>query len=129
MASTKVQGGFFSVHLSKSRMTLKLFRFFPLATVRISAIEYMRAASFSEYARHSWNIFLHTYWPTTGTGSNMYSNRYVVRTIGGRKIFVRLNPSLHYALRSSIGSRIRARRRRKIHTLDVERNDDQIHTS
>jgi hypothetical protein len=86
---------------------LKLFRFLPVAWVRLASIRTLRRAESSEFWDGGWKRLLRFWkvwhWPyplsMMGSRSNVM---FLVETESRTRILVRLGPGIHYRLRGAI---------------------------
>lgn len=102
------QGFLLSITLTDGKLVCSLLRLLPIAWVRLEDVDSMRASSFDEM------------FPRRKVLSRMMRNRYWISTIHGvdrrlaplyviethrrhRRIFLRLESSFHYRVRSALG--------------------------
>lgn len=102
------QGLLFAYQLTPTRLNLKLLRFIPLGTIRLDRIASMRRAGSREFFSTGWHrVFCSwKYWHWPYPLQMLFCRAqvvYLLETYSGIQVFVRLKPSFHYMLRTSIG--------------------------
>ena len=105
----KTQGVLFAYHLSNRWLVLKLLRILPVGWIRVENIQYLRRASSLEFIEPSWRRVLlfwrYWYWPyPLGLIFNRASVLYMLKLRNGTRVYLRLNPSLHFLLRTAVGA-------------------------
>lgn len=107
MASSDHQGWLFSYTLTTNRLWLRFLRLVPLGSVKLSNVRSMRRANSSEYWDGGLLRFLafwktwHWPYPLSMLGSST-SVVFLLETVHGTRVFVRLAPGIHYRLRAGI---------------------------
>lgn len=107
VASSDHQGFLFSYTLTSNRLWLRFLRLVPLGCVKLSNIRSMRRANSSEFWDGGFLRFLafwktwHWPYPLSMLGSST-SVVFLLETVHGTRVFVRLAPGIHYRLRDGI---------------------------
>ena len=109
MIIRKTQGLLFAYHLSNRWLVLKFLRLLPIGWIRVENIQYLRRANSIEFIEPSFRrIFLfwrYWYWPyPLGMIFNRASVLYMLKLKNGHRVFLRMDPSFHFLLRTAVGA-------------------------
>ena len=104
----KTQGLLFAYHLSNRWLVLKFLRMLPIGWIRVENIQYLRRANSIEFLEPSFKRILlfwrYWYWPyPLGMVFNRASVLYMLKLKNGHRVFLRMDPSFHFLLRTAVG--------------------------
>ena len=107
------QGVFLAVELTDRKLCVKLLSLIPISWVHLDRVDYLRVSNFSEHLAYMRRGIKSQYWPTFFRGYKRRTTPVYMLKIdnGKRRIFVRLQSSLHYRLRNAIGRNHKSRKR------------------
>lgn len=104
----ETEGFVFAYVIQRGTFQLKLFRFLPLARIRLDEVRYIRARSSNGVGGLLSELFSRggrcVYWPHSQFfRSSDHNFAYVIGMQSGIRVFVRLGTGFHYKLRAAMG--------------------------
>lgn len=102
-------GWIWCYELTSERLNLRLFRLFPIASIALRRMVYIRQRAAGDIADLLLDAikkpFKSWYWPHPAMSYHRgHSTPYIIRTERGTRVYVRLRGGFHYRLRAAMGA-------------------------